>query len=112
MTSSSFYLDEIVQTACQISTPGGNRRLHSSSSSEESSTSDDVGVPSRKWTPPYLRRGQKPRPQVTLRYMQSLDGSLTVPEKSHLPDVQEVSVGEVCRSVQCAVDSVVSFVGR
>lgn len=126
LSSASLLLDEIVQTACELGAHDQFRHgqvshlqhsslAHSSTSSAESSSDmadEQVPPASRRRTPPFLVRGQRPRPQVTLRYMQSLDGSLTVPEKSHLPDLQPISPGQMCESVDCAADSVVHFVGR
>lgn len=67
------HMDELVQEACQLSispSRGKKQQLRDHRRSHY-----------------YILKEQRPRPQVTLRYMQCLDGSLTVPEK-HLPDLQ------------------------
>lgn len=125
ISSASLLLDEIVQTACELGAHdqwrhGKVSQLQHSSLASSSSSENSQCIPeeplqsmaSRRRTPPFVARGQRPRPQVTLRYMQSLDGSLTVPERSHLPDLQAISPGQMCESANCAADSVVHFVGR
>lgn len=100
ISSMSIQLDEMVQCACSINNDPVSLAESSSTDQvkddgETSSTSGFSGGASseatgeirRNRSPPFLARKQRPRPQVTLRYMQCLDGSLMVPETKGLPDV-------------------------
>lgn len=79
-------LDEIVQDIFQIRETDSHHKHHptvrsaisSCSSSNSGSGAEEVGCEraARRKTLPFLAREQKPRPQVTLRYVQTLDGSL------------------------------------
>ncbi len=114
ISSMSLHMDEIVQNACQLSGhPASCLGMMSDSSSNSSSSSNlshDLRI-GRRQSPPFMLRGQPPRPQTTLRYMQSLDGSLTIPERTQLPDIKDVDDNE-SMAVDSVAGSVVHFVGR
>lgn len=107
LSRNSSNLDEIVQEACQISVG-----LPTISDREEDGANNGTAAAGllRRRSPPYILKKQRPRPLVTLRYMQTLDGSLTIAE-SHLPDVKRQSMA-VSQTTGCATGSVCDFVGR
>lgn len=107
LSRNSSNLDEIVQEACQISVG-----LPTISDREEDCANNGAAAAGllRRRSPPYILKKQRPRPLVTLRYMQTLDGSLTIAE-SHLPDVKRQSMA-VSQTTGCATGSVCDFVGR
>lgn len=110
ISSMSFHLDEMVQCACSLNDPcrsgSADHLMDDGSGSSSDSMSLTLGEVRRNRAPPFLARKQRPRPQVTLRYMQCLDGSLMVPEKVGLPDVSH-------KSPYLSTDeNVVNFVAR
>lgn len=91
-------LDEIVQDIFQIREGTGRNRHHrhhsnvrsaisSCSSSNTPSSEEEIGSPTtdvRRQSVPFMAREQRPRPQVTLRYVQTLDGSLVASDTEAL----------------------------
>lgn len=66
-------------------------RLHSGSASSSGSSGEDVdGLPvyggqaRSQRIPPFIGRHQRPRPQITLRYTQTIDGSLVASDAEPL----------------------------
>lgn len=117
LSNASSHLDEIVQDACQLHLPTASSRRSPTPLSKQQ----------HRRSQHYILRKQRPRPQVTLRYMQSLDGSLTVPDTNPLPDPadedQDVDSMEASMMMSGSDDSlypripkphkaIVQFIGR
>jgi hypothetical protein len=90
-------LDEIVQDIFQIREGNDRHRrghhsnvrsaISSCSSSNTPSSEGEIGSPPadvRRQSVPFMAREQRPRPQVTLRYVQTLDGSLVASDTEAL----------------------------
>lgn len=82
-------IDEIVQDTFQLSNMAVSHGA--SSSSDEESGMGSQSEFGRRRTPPFEARGQAPRPQIILRYTQSIDGSLVALGGAHALDLDHPS---------------------
>lgn len=78
-------IDEIVQEAFDLSASAFDRSRSTTPPSKTPSMKRGVLLPT------YLLRNQRPRPQVTLSYTQSLDGSVSLGDSKLLPEAGATS---------------------